>query len=125
MTEGVVIVVFENDRYLMIRRASHILAGGAWCFVGGAIETGETQHDAVIREFREEVNGAVRPIQKVWEYTRPDGLLRLHWWTAELLPGDLTANPAEVAEIRWVTREEIASLDHVLESNLQFLSSYE
>lgn len=121
MTEGVVVVILVEGRYLMIRRAAHLLAGGAWCFVGGAIDPGESQPDAVVREFHEEVGGLVRPIRKVWEYTRPDGRLRLHWWLAELLDGVLVANPSEVAEIRWVRRDEIPSLENVLESNLRFL----
>lgn len=121
MTEGVVVVVLVEGRYLMIRRAVHLVAGGAWCFVGGAIDPGESQAEAVEREFREEVGGCVRPIRKVWEYTRPDGRLRLHWWLAELLEGELRANPSEVSEIRWVAREEIAALGNVLQSNMQFL----
>ncbi|MBL8878072.1 MAG: NUDIX domain-containing protein [Phycisphaerales bacterium] len=121
MIEGVVVIVVVDQRYLMIRRAAGILAGGAWCFVGGAIDPGESQVDAVMREFREEVGGSVRPISKVWEYTRPDGRLRLHWWTAELLSEELIANPAEVQEIRWLSREEIALLENVLDSNRQYL----
>lgn len=121
MVEGVVVIVLVEQRYLMIRRAAGILAGGAWCFVGGAIDAGEGQADAVIREFREEVGGLVRPIAKVWEYTQPDGGLRLHWWAAELLSADLVANPAEVAEIRWLTRDEIERLENVLESNRRYL----
>ena len=67
--EGVVVVVRQADHYLMIRRAQNILAGGAWCFVGGGIEPGESQPDAVRREFTEEVGGTVTPLKKVWEWT--------------------------------------------------------
>ena len=63
------------------------------CFVGGAIEPGESQEDAVVREFREEVGGQVRPVRLIWEYTRPDGKLHLYWWLAELETGELQANP--------------------------------
>src|SRR5262252_4028980 len=94
--EGVVVVVRRGDQFLMIRRAEGILAGGAWCFVGGGINPGEAQPDAVIREFREEVGGLVRPDRLMWEYWRPDGKLRLYWWLAHLEPGDLTPDPLEV-----------------------------
>lgn len=120
--EGVVVVVRQADRLLVIRRAENILAGGAWCFVGGGIEPGESQPDAVVREFLEEVGGHVRPIRKVWEYLRPDGLLRLHWWLAELLSDELTPNAAEVAELRWETPDKILRLPGLLDGNREFLA---
>lgn len=119
--QGVVVVVHHDGRFLMIQRAAGILAGGAWCFVGGGIEPQETQADAVVREFHEEVGGEVKAVRKIWEYHRPDGRLVLHWWLAEWSPSPLTANPAEVAEIRWVTPSEFDDLDPVLESNRLFM----
>src|SRR5262245_10416271 len=121
---GVVIVVARGGHYLVIRRAEGILAGGAWCFVGGGIDAGETQESAVVREFREEVGGQVRPIRKVWEYIRPDGRLHLHWWSVELLDDAFSPNPHEVAELRWCTVEEILALPNLLESNRQFLTEF-
>ena len=111
----------RDGRFLMIKRAQRILAGGAWCFVGGAIENGESQAEAAVREYREEVSGAVRPVRKIWEYRRPDGKLLLHWWLAELDDQPLKANPAEVAEIRWCMPDEIESLPDLLESNRTFM----
>jgi 8-oxo-dGTP diphosphatase len=123
--EGVVIVVLNAGRFLVIRRAPGTLAEGAWCFVGGGIEPGESQEAAAVREFLEEVGGAIRPIRRVWEYIRPDGGLRLHWWLSELESAPLTANPAEVSEIRWCTREELMSLPDLLESNRAFMRAFE
>ena len=120
--EGVVIIVRRGDQLLVIRRAEGILAAGAWCFVGGGIEPGESQSEAVVREFREEVGGRVHPICKVWEYLRPDGQLRLHWWLAELISDELVANTEEVSELRWHTRDEIQRLPGLLESNREFLT---
>jgi 8-oxo-dGTP pyrophosphatase MutT (NUDIX family) len=119
---GVVVVVQQAGRFLVIRRAAEVLAGGAWCFVGGAIDAGELQADAAVREFREEVGGQVRPVAKVWEYDRGDGL-RLHWWLAELCGdgADLRPNPAEVAELRWCTPDEIERLPGILTGNVCFL----
>ena len=119
--QGVVVVVRRGEEFLMIKRAEGILVGGAWCFVGGSIERGESQEEAAVREFREEVGGAVRPLRKIWEYTRPDGKLLLHWWLAEMDGGRLTADPAEVAEIRWCDPDEIEALPRLLESNREFM----
>jgi len=119
--QGVVVVVQRSGRFLMIRRAAGILAGGAWCFVGGGIRPGETQAVAVVREFAEEVGGRVIAQRKIWEYRRPDGRLLLHWWLAKLVGDSLTANPEEVAEMRWCTPREIEALPDVLESNIEFI----
>lgn len=121
MTYGVVVVVARQERYLVIRRSAAVVAPGAWCFVGGAIEPGEAQDAAVIREFHEELGGDVQPLERIWEYTRPDGLLHLYWWRARLLSDALVANPAEVTEFRWCTPAEIALLPELLPSNRAFL----
>ena len=121
MTEGVVIVVARDGRYLVVRRSSRVVAPGAWCFVGGAIEPGESEQQALVREFREEVGGRISPVRRIWEYVRPDGRLRLYWWSAELLDDDLCPNPAEVAELRWCTPAEMRALPDLLPSNREFL----
>ena len=105
----------------MCRRAAGVIAPGAWCFVGGAIEPGESEEQAVVREFREEVSGHVQPLRRIWEYLRPDGTLHLSWWLAELGDGALRPNAAEVAEVRWCTPDEIAALPGLLDSNREFL----
>jgi (d)CTP diphosphatase len=115
------VVVHRAGRFLMIRRAAGIVAGGAWCFVGGAIKPGETQPKAVAREFSEELHGCVQPEQKIWEYRRPDGNLLLHWWLATIEAGPLHPNRLEVAELRWCTPDGIESLPNVLQSNLEFV----
>lgn len=124
MIYGVVAVVAREGCYLVIRRAAGVVAPGAWCFVGGALEPGETQAAAVVREFREELGGAVQPVERVWEYTRPDGLLHLYWWRAQLLSAVLRPNPAEVAEFRWCTPAEVALLPALLPSNRAFLAAH-
>ncbi len=119
--QGVVVVVRRAGRFLMIRRSEHVIAPGAWCFVGGAIEGMETQEEAVVREFREEVGGTVLPVRRIWEYTRPDGRLHLYWWLAEMDGDSLAPDAGEVAEVKWCTAEEIGKLPGLLESNREFL----
>jgi len=119
--QGVVIVVHRDGRFLMIRRAAGVLAGGAWCFVGGGIEPGESQPEAVVREFAEEVGVCVTPLRKIWEYVRLDGKLLLHWWLAKMEDGELKPNQTEVAEVRWCTPREIELLPGILENNIVFV----
>jgi 8-oxo-dGTP diphosphatase len=127
VVEGVVGVVALDGRLLAIRRAQGIRAGGAWCLPGGAIEAGESQEQAIVREMQEELGLTVRPIRKVWEWLRPDGALLLHWWLVEpigTLEG-MVPCPAEVAEVRLVSAGELRGLEPVLESNLLFVEHYE
>jgi len=119
---GVVAVVRRGGRFLVIRRAAGVLAGGAWCFVGGAVEPGETQEVALVREFAEELGARVEPLRKLWEYVRPDGRLVLHWWLARLPGRRLRPNSLEVAEVKWVTLDELAALRPLLPSNRAFLA---
>jgi 8-oxo-dGTP pyrophosphatase MutT (NUDIX family) len=123
MQQGVVVVVQRDGMFLAVQRAPGILAGGAWCFVGGGIEQGESQEAAVEREFFEEVGGKVRALRKVWEYQRADGALQLHWWLAEMVEGPLVLNLNEVVDARWLPLEDIASLENVLDSNREFIAT--
>lgn len=119
---GVVIVVRRDGKFLMIRRSDAVIAPGAWCFVGGGIDDGETPEQAARREFREEVGGRIEPVARVWESWRADGKLHLRWLYARLTDGELRANPLEVAEIRWCGLDEIEQLDGLLETNQQFVA---
>lgn len=118
---GVVVVARRGGLYVVIQRSQYVIAPGRWCFVGGAIEPGEREEDAVVREFAEEVGGVARPVARVWNYIREDGGLALGWWLADVEAGELHANPAEVAAMRWATLEEIAGVDGLLESNRTFI----
>lgn len=125
-TRGVVAVIEDQGRLLVIRRAEGIRAGGSWCFPGGAIEAGETPAEAVIREMREELGAQVMPLQEVWEWRRQDGWLVLSWWRAELVDAGavLRPDPAEVAEFRWARPDEIRRLQPSLPSNEAFLDRF-
>jgi 8-oxo-dGTP pyrophosphatase MutT (NUDIX family) len=118
--EAIVAVLLRADRLLAIRRGPAVARPGYWQPVSGRIEPGETQREAVVREVREEVGLTVVPLAKVWESETDDGTFRLHWWTANATTGDVTPDPDEVGEARWVTPEEFLSLDPVFEGDREF-----
>jgi 8-oxo-dGTP diphosphatase len=128
IVHGVVAVLPRDGCLLVIQRAAGILAGGTWCFPGGAIEPGETAEAALIREIDEELGVAVRPVREIWQCDLNDGNLVLHWWlTAFAIDRDppLHPNPSEVADARWLAPAEIAELPMLLESNRLFLVEWE
>jgi ADP-ribose pyrophosphatase YjhB (NUDIX family) len=53
--------VFRAGRVLLVRRARPPSAG-PWTLPGGAVEAGETLHEAVVRELREETGLAIAPL---------------------------------------------------------------
>ncbi len=120
---GVVAVVLRGDKFLVIRRSQHVRAPGRYCFPGGSIETDETEEQAVVREFAEELNAPVMPIARLWSSLTITNV-RLAWWQVSLTPEQsLTPNPLEVESIHWLTRDEALALPELLASNRDFYAA--
>ena len=121
---GVVVAVRRDDgRLLCIRRSYTVAAPGKVCFPGGAIEVGEEQHAAVIREMREELGIEARPLKQCWFWENPVTPLTLWGWTADWLSGELQPAPAEVAEVHWLTEPEVIEHVDAMPSNRGFVAS--
>ncbi|MDZ4783247.1 MAG: NUDIX hydrolase [Planctomycetia bacterium] len=119
---GVVIVVREAERFLVIRRSEFVVAPRKHCFPGGHIEAGESEEEAVIREFREELGGHVLPQEPLWKSVSPRGV-QLSWWSANLAEASqpLKPDPAEVEAAFWCSPAEMTALPELLDSNRTFL----
>ena len=103
---AVIVACQRNGRWLLIRRSQHVSAPGKVGFPGGALEQGEQEADAVIREMHEELSVEVRPIARVWRFDFPTSPMTLFGWQAELLSDTVEPNYQEVAEVMWLTVEE-------------------
>ncbi len=120
---GAVAVIVRRGRFLVIRRSRHVVAPGAYCFPGGAIEPGESEEDALAREMGEELGATIRPIRRVWQSVTPWDVA-LVWWHSELDTNQtITPNPAEVESVHWLTPDEMTGLSGLLESNHAFLDA--
>ncbi len=120
---GVVAVIRNHDRLLVIRRSQSVVAPGAYCFPGGAIESGETEEQALVREIAEELGACVRPLRRIWTNTTPWNV-ELTWWLAEAEHDCVyRPNPAEVDSIHWLTTTEMSELPELLASNRHFLGA--
>ena len=119
---GVVAVIARGPQFLVIERSNQVVAPGAFCFPGGAIEGEETEEAALVRELQEELGVNIRPIRKLWQSLTPWNV-DLSWWLADLAAGlTLEPNPLEVAAVHWLTPAEMLALAGLLESNRSFLS---
>ena len=114
-------IAVREGRMLVIRRARTVVAPLVYCFPGGGIEGDETEEEALVREFREEVGLAIRPVRRLWNCVTA-WKVELAWWLGELEPDAVpVANPREVESIHWFTAAEMARLPDLLESNREFL----
>lgn len=120
---GVIAIARRDERFLVIRRGATVAAGGTICFPGGHIEPGEEEREAVVRECREELAAEVEPAECIWRSVSPWGT-ELAWWTARLVNTcELVPHPVEVAEILWLSVEEMLADPTLLEGNRQFLEA--
>jgi 8-oxo-dGTP pyrophosphatase MutT (NUDIX family) len=120
---GVVGIVAREARLLVIRRSASVEAPGTYCFPGGAIEAGETEPEALRREFHEELGVPAEPIHRLWQ-SRTDWNVELAWWLVELPEQEqLHPRPEEVASAQWLNIRQIRRLPGLLSSNQQFLDA--
>ena len=121
---GVVAAIHRpaDDRWLLVRRSATVAAPLRVCFPGGGVEIGESIEAAVVREMREELGVVIRPIKHCWTWDAPDRPLKLFGWIAEMADASrINPDPAEIAEILWLTAEEAMNHPDGLSSNWSFV----
>lgn len=124
LRQGVVAVCRRDDRFLIIRRSQHVVAPGAFCFPGGAIEAGEQEEAALLREMREELNCRAAAVRRLWR-SETDWGVALAWWLTEIeQPDQLRPNAAEVESVHWMLEDEMRAAAELLSSNLAFLDAW-
>jgi 8-oxo-dGTP diphosphatase len=124
MKDAVAIVIKRNNKFLLIKRAKHGAAEDYWCPITGAVEHGETQAQAVIREAQEEMGITVEPIQKIWECYTHDKKYLLHWWHVTILQDTIKTNPDEVKEYGWFNCDEMKTIGKMFTADRYFFKTH-
>ena len=114
---GVIGILNRADEFLMIRRALGVAKGGAWCFPGGHVESGETPRRAVVRELYEELGILVTPVIRIGSVRVSDSRHVLAAWRVRHVEGEFRLAESEIAEIRWLPLSEISDIRPGLPSN--------
>lgn len=101
----------ERIEMLICQRPAHKARGLLWEFVGGKVESGETQEDALVRECREELGVTVAVGKPYMELVHryPDLTVRLSLFRCAIAKG--TPQLLEHHDLRWITPEEIPQYD--------------
>ena len=120
---GVVAVIRENEKLLVIRRSEFVRAPNLLCFPGGGIEAGESFEEAMHRELMEELQLQVDIERHLWTSTTRWGT-KLEWLLCHRHPaGEPIPNAAEVSDVYWLTVDEMRPRDDLLGSLPDFFNA--
>lgn len=103
----------RDDKVLLMRRNdAKAYMPGKWDIPGGTLEAGEDPVETIIREVREETGINIRVNNIRYAYSNKVELplrqtLQLVY-DAEYISGDVTLNPREHTEYKWVREDEVA-----------------
>lgn len=107
--DPVVIMLIARGDACLLGRSPRFKEGMFSC-LAGFLEPGETIEDAVRRETREEVGLTIGEVtyhaSQPWPF--PSSLMI--GCVAQALDAAITIDPAELAEARWFTRDEVAAM---------------
>ena len=107
MIEVVAALIWDGDRFLICQRPAHKARGLLWEYVGGKVEPGETEQEALIRECREELGVTITVgdvfMDVVHEY--PDITVHLTLFHALIVSGEIRL--LEHNAVAWITPDEI------------------
>jgi 8-oxo-dGTP diphosphatase len=110
-TMVVTAAVIERDGcFLVTRRQRGVHLEGCWEFPGGKCDAGESHAACLARELREELDTTARIGHEIFTTTHayPDRHVELHFLRCDL---ESDPRPQLGQEMRWVPREELATLE--------------
>ncbi len=106
-------VIGQNGLILCAQRSESMALPLKWEFPGGKIEPGEAEEPALKREIQEELNVDIEILERLPEHDyayTPEKIIRLIPYRCTLATGS-TLHAREHAELRWVSKSDLLSLD--------------
>ncbi len=104
-TEGAHVLAVDEAGRILVVRTTYL--GRQWMLPGGRVERGETPHRAAARETREETGLEVNVERLVLiDAHHPRDVSFVY--AGRIVGGDMDPQLGEIAEVGWLTREEIA-----------------
>ena len=118
--EGAHVLVEDDERRILVVRSTYM--GPGWMLPGGRVERGETPQAAAERETQEEtgVTVAVDRLLLV-EAFRPKDVSFV--FGGRVLGGSLDPQLGEIAEVGWLSREELAGSSRRLHRLLEMIDA--
>ena len=106
------VYVKKDDKILMVQE-NKIEKKGKWNMPAGKLEENESIIDAAIRETKEEtnINVKITGLIAIHETITTIGNLIILYFYGEYLDGKIKFDTNEIADAKWMTVEEIKSLD--------------
>ena len=99
-------IIKKKDYYLIAKRNRNKHMALRWEFPGGKVEVGETFHNALFREIKEELNIEISIDKKIGTETYKDDEINviLHYYICQIKKGVIQLNEHE--EIAWVEKKD-------------------
>jgi len=95
-------IIFDGAKVLIARRGPDEKMAGYWEFPGGKVENGETLHECLTRELREELGFHVQAFETIAEsvYQYEHGIIKLIGIRVEIIEGEINATVHDA--VMWV-----------------------
>lgn len=111
-------IAFDEERKVFVAHRNPVgQMGNRWEFPGGKVEEGETDQEAIVREFKEEFGVEVKVGPAITEtfFKHNDDIVALHAYQIFLPHNGLDEKfvLTEHTEYKWVELSEIPTLDFV------------
>ena len=108
--EVVAAIICDGERVFATQRGYGEFEGW-WEFPGGKIEPGESHHEALKREIREELAVEIEVGERICtvEYDYPTCHVIMHCYMASLLDGNIALLEHKAA--RWLTKSELDEVE--------------
>lgn len=106
-------VYVKKDNKILMVQENKASKKGKWNMPAGKLEDTESVIDAAIRETKEETNIdiKIKGLIAIQETISEMGQLIILYFMGEYVSGEIKYNEEEIADVKWMTLDEIKAID--------------